>query len=79
MLSVFLASFIVLALATLGMALGVLLNNRELKGSCGGLGNVPGAESSCRCANPCDRKKARMQAAKEAEKITESPIEFKRL
>jgi len=82
MISVFLASFIVLALATLGMALGVLLNNRELKGSCGGLGNIPGATGSCSCANPCEKKKARMRAAENgesAEKITESPIEFKRL
>ena len=55
----------VLLLAFLGMAAGVLLNNRELKGSCGGLSNIPGIKGDCSCANPCEKRKARM--AKEAE------------
>ncbi len=55
----------VLLLAFLGMAAGVLLNNRELKGSCGGLSNIPGIKGDCSCANPCEKRKARM--AQEAE------------
>ena len=47
-------------LAFLGMAAGVLLNNRELKGSCGGLSNIPGVKGDCSCANPCEKRKARM-------------------
>lgn len=59
-MQIFLFTFMVLLLAFLGMAAGVLLNNRELKGSCGGLSNIPGVKGDCSCANPCDKRKARM-------------------
>ncbi len=64
-MQIFLFTFMVLLLAFLGMAAGVLLNNRELKGSCGGLSNIPGIKGDCSCANPCEKRKARM--AQEAE------------
>jgi hypothetical protein len=79
-MSVFIAAFIVFTLVALGMSVGVIFNNRELKGSCGGLGNIPGASSDCSCSNPCEKKKARM--AKEEQttsEIKESPIEFRKL
>lgn len=59
-MQLFLFTFLVLMLAFLGMAAGVLLNNRELKGSCGGLSNIPGVKGDCSCANPCEKRKARM-------------------
>jgi hypothetical protein len=49
---VFLISFGVLALVMLGMAVGVILSNRRLKGSCGGLGSVMGEDCEF-----CDKKK----------------------
>ena len=53
-MSVFILSFVVLALAVAGMAVGVLLGRRPLSGSCGGLG--PGG--TCRlCREPCERAK----------------------
>ncbi|WP_299874783.1 (Na+)-NQR maturation NqrM [uncultured Cocleimonas sp.] len=59
-MQLFLFTFLVLMLAFLGMAAGVLMNNRELKGSCGGLSNIPGVKGDCSCANPCEKRKARM-------------------
>lgn len=64
-MELFLITFIVMMLAGLGMAAGLLLNNNELKGSCGGLANIPGIASDCSCANPCEKKKARMKAEQE--------------
>lgn len=82
-MSVFLLSFLIFSLVALGMSLGVILNNKELKGSCGGLGNIPGVSSDCSCSNPCDKKKARMEKeANNARKNlapNESPIEFRKL
>lgn len=49
-MSVFLITFIVMVLAVLAMAVGVMMGRRELKGSCGGLGNVDGAQ--CPCGGP---------------------------
>jgi hypothetical protein len=63
-MQIFLFTFLILLLAFLGMAAGVLLNNRELKGSCGGLSNIPGIKGDCSCANPCEKRKARMAQEK---------------
>ncbi len=41
MLGMIVAAFIVFAMAILGMAVGVMFNNRCLKGSCGGLSSLP--------------------------------------
>jgi len=37
-------AFIVLLLATVGMAVGVIFSDRRLTGSCGGLSAVPGID-----------------------------------
>ena len=78
-MSVFIAAFIVFTLVALGMSVGVIFNNRELKGSCGGLGNIPGVSNDCSCSNPCDKKKARMAKEQSSDEIKESPIEFRKL
>ena len=78
-MSVFIIAFVVFSLVSLGMAVGVIFNNRELKGSCGGLGNIPGMSSDCSCSNPCDKKKARMAKEQPTDEIKESPIEFRKL
>jgi thiamine biosynthesis lipoprotein len=46
----------VFAIAIIGMAVGVIFSNRRLRGSCGGLNNMPGTEgSACEiCQNPAD-------------------------
>jgi hypothetical protein len=78
-MSVFIIAFIVFSLVALGMSLGVILNNRELQGSCGGIGNITGEKSDCSCSNPCDKKKARMAKEQPTDEIKESPIEFRKL
>lgn len=41
-------AFVVMALAVLAMAVGVMVSGREIKGSCGGLNGVDGADCACR-------------------------------
>ena len=57
-MSIFIVTFIVMALVMLGMAVGVMMGRRELKGSCGGIGNVNGAECPCGGPQNCESKKA---------------------
>lgn len=45
----YLAAAAVFGLAVTGMAVGVIFSNRRLRGTCGGLNNMPGVEGS-----PCD-------------------------
>ncbi|MGK0270295.1 MAG: hypothetical protein ACI88H_000938 [Cocleimonas sp.] len=60
-MQLFLFTFVALLLAFVGMALGVILSNKELKGSCGGLSNIPGMKSDCSCSSPCEKRKAQME------------------
>ena len=46
-MELFLISFIIIGLSLIGMAAGVLMKRGSLKGSCGGLNNFQGGESSC--------------------------------
>ena len=50
-MGLFLTSFLVIALAGLGMALGVLFGRRPLAGTCGGMNAVDGA-GCLLCGNP---------------------------
>lgn len=47
-------SFILLILVILGMAIGVILNGRTIKGSCGGLNAVAGADKCMVCQKEID-------------------------
>jgi len=57
-MTTFLAAFVILGLAVLGMALGVIFGRSPIKGSCGGLNNVDGLEGDCQlCGNKkCEKK-----------------------
>jgi hypothetical protein len=48
-MKVFLISTLVFGLALLGMALGVLLSNRRIKGSCGGLAGLRDEQGNPMC------------------------------
>lgn len=67
-MQIFLATFIVMMLAAAGLAVGLIMRGRELKGSCGGLNNIDGAECGiCGAKTPCDDA-----AERAAEKTTVS-------
>ena len=53
---IFFMTFLVLLIVIVLMALGVMIKNKELKGSCGGLGGLNIAKE-CNCDNPCDKRK----------------------
>ena len=46
-MTTFIIAFAVFALALLGLSLGLILNKRPIKGSCGGLNQINGVESDC--------------------------------
>jgi hypothetical protein len=48
-----LISFIIMSLAVLGLATGVLFGRHPIRGSCGGMKE----QGSCLCVEPCERKK----------------------
>lgn len=53
-MSTFILAFVVLGLAVLGMALGVMLSGRTIKGSCGGLNAISGADRCVVCNKEID-------------------------
>ncbi len=50
----FLIAFIVLLLITAGMSLGVIFMNKPIKGSCGGLNAIAGADHCVVCKREID-------------------------
>lgn len=58
-MNLFIITFIIMTLAVLGMAVGVLAGRNPIRGSCGGLNAIPGIE--CACSTPCEKKKQIMQ------------------
>lgn len=53
-MSTFLLAFGLLFLVMLGMALGVILNGRTIKGSCGGLNAISDADQCLVCKKDID-------------------------
>ncbi len=60
-MSTFLVTFGVMALAILGMAIGVIAGRKPIAGSCGGM-NKMGIECQAGCEKPCPKRLARQQA-----------------
>ncbi|HRQ57354.1 MAG TPA: (Na+)-NQR maturation NqrM [Azoarcus taiwanensis] len=57
----FLVTFFVMALAIVGMAIGVIAGRKPIAGSCGGM-NKMGIECQAGCDKPCPKRLARLQA-----------------
>jgi hypothetical protein len=60
-----LISFLVFAIVMLGMAVGLIFNNREIKGSCGGLNAIDGLEGACDICEVKEQCKRRRQRGAE--------------
>ena len=50
----FILAFVILMLAVLGMSIGVILSGRTIKGSCGGLNAISGADKCVVCSKDID-------------------------
>jgi hypothetical protein len=50
----FLFAFALMIVIMLGMALGVILRGKTIKGSCGGLNALPGADRCAVCSKEID-------------------------
>jgi len=68
-LTVFFATFTVLCIAVLGMAVGVLMGRPAIKGSCGGLNQVGLAGS---CSGACSSEEKEICAVKKAQQLKDS-------
>ena len=53
-MSTFLLAFFLLLIVTLGMSLGVILMGKKIKGSCGGLNAISGADKCVVCSKDID-------------------------
>jgi hypothetical protein len=53
-MTTFLFAFVLLLLITLGMALGVIVANKRIKGSCGGLNAIGDADKCLVCSKEID-------------------------
>ncbi len=58
------ASVLVFAAAIIGMAVGVVLSNRCLRGSCGGLSSLPGEAGQSLCESCSTTKAAENEPAR---------------
>lgn len=59
MLSMILVSFAVMLLVVAGMAIGAIVQNKPIKGSCGGVANQDGFDCACAAAGKpraCEQK-----------------------
>lgn len=70
----FLIAFVAFIVAVLALSLGTLLGRGAVRGSCGGLGALPGIESDCAgaCRRPCERRRslADQECKESAERTT---------
>ncbi|MGX5172804.1 (Na+)-NQR maturation NqrM [Aliikangiella sp. IMCC44653] len=74
-MQLFLITFI-LMLAVVGiMAIGYILQRKQIKGSCGGIASL-GLEKACDCDEPCDKRKELIQKMQQQQR-EESLIDIK--
>lgn len=57
----FFVTFLVMGLAIVGMAIGVIMNRKPIAGSCGGMDKL-GIECEAGCDKPCPKRLARQHA-----------------
>lgn len=60
-MTTFIVTFIIMVIAVLAMAVGVIAGRKPINGSCGGLGKI-GLECELGCDKPCPKRLARMHS-----------------
>ncbi len=65
-MNTFLVTFAVFSLVMLAMAIGVLISNRSIKGSCGGLNDIDGLKGAC---DICEGKKVCRRARRQRQAL----------
>lgn len=66
-MSTFILAFVFFLVVVVAMAVGYIVQQKTISGSCGGLGAL-GIEKACDCPEPCDRKLARLAKQEAREK-----------
>jgi len=62
MATIYIATFVVMLIAVIAMAVGVIFGRPAIKGSCGGLNNIKGLEGSCSvCSVPCKKRRKALE------------------
>ncbi|WNC73383.1 (Na+)-NQR maturation NqrM [Thalassotalea psychrophila] len=61
-MNIFLLTFGFFIVMFLAMAIGYIIQQKTLAGSCGGLGSI-GIDKACNCDNPCEKRKERERKA----------------
>ncbi|WP_170401623.1 (Na+)-NQR maturation NqrM [Ruegeria arenilitoris] len=79
-MSTFILAFILLTLVVVGMSLGVMLMGKTIKGSCGGLNAISGADKCVVCQKDVDpnsplRDKLQCKRAKKMQEQMERQAE----
>ncbi|TKB45061.1 (Na+)-NQR maturation NqrM [Thalassotalea mangrovi] len=62
-MSVFLITFAFFLIIVAAMAVGYIIQQKSLAGSCGGLSTL-GIDKACNCDNPCEKRQERERQAK---------------
>lgn len=65
-MNTFIISFFAFTFVMLAMAVGVIVNNRAIKGSCGGLNDIDGLEGACDICEIKSQCKRRRQMQRKA-------------
>lgn len=68
-MSIFIATFVIISIAVLAMAIGVILGRPAIKGSCGGLNQV-GLSGSC--AGACSTEEKQICDQRKADKLKQT-------
>ncbi len=65
-MNTFILTFCIFALVMIAMAIGVIVNNRAIKGSCGGLNDIEGLEGACDICEIKEQCKTRKKMQRKA-------------
>lgn len=73
-MSIFIITFVFFIVIFFAMAIGYIIQQKTLAGSCGGLGSV-GIEKACNCDKPCEKRQERERKAA----LNENSIDIKNI